>query len=314
MKDLLSDTSHVFISVIIPVYNAEKYLARCLDSVVSQTFKHFEVILVNDGSKDDSGDICDAYEKKDDRFKVIHQENQGQSAARNHALDYLAERSDSKWIVFVDSDDKIHPRYLELLYRAVVETGCLVSGCNYKKVYQDTDFPALNSDSYQIITAETMYCDRTVSAVSPWSKLYARKCFESLRFPLYKFHEDEFVLYKTIFQSKKICYYDMPLYMNFATPDSVTRSPWHSDRLVKLDAIQEQIEFFRSHGYRRAYKRAVTYYASTAKTFISSAEKWKNRDDVKKLKKLLIRHLVKHIPCFVLACIHPSSVKREELS
>jgi glycosyltransferase involved in cell wall biosynthesis len=110
------------ISVVIPVYRADKYLRRCLDSLLAQTFTDFEAILVDDGSPDNSGEICEEYSNLDSRFVAFHQQNQGQSVARNFALDWIFENSNSSFITFVDSDDWVHPQYLEALYSAIRET------------------------------------------------------------------------------------------------------------------------------------------------------------------------------------------------
>ena len=115
------------ISVIVPVYNVEIYLHRCVDSILAQTFTDFELILVDDGSPDNCGAICDEYAKKDSRVRVIHKENGGQSSARNRAI----EAAQGEWIHFVDSDDLIHPQMLEILYRAAQESGANISACSY---------------------------------------------------------------------------------------------------------------------------------------------------------------------------------------
>ena len=103
------------ISVIVPVYKVEEYLSRCVDSILSQTFEDFELILIDDGSPDNCGKICDEYTKKDNRVHVIHQENGGLSSARNAGIDWAFENSDSEWLTFIDSDDWVHIQYLDLL-------------------------------------------------------------------------------------------------------------------------------------------------------------------------------------------------------
>ena len=113
------------ISVIVPVYKAEAYLHACIDSILSQTFSDFELILVDDGSPDNCGAICDDYAARDSRVRVIHQKNQGQAAARNHAL--AAAKGD--WVCFVDSDDAVHPQMLERLRQAAAESGAAMSMC-----------------------------------------------------------------------------------------------------------------------------------------------------------------------------------------
>ena len=104
------------ISVIVPVYKVEQFLHRCVESILRQSFYNFELILVDDGSPDSCGDICDAYAAKDNRIHVIHQKNGGLSAARNSGIDYVMAHSDSHWLAFVDSDDWVHPDFLKILY------------------------------------------------------------------------------------------------------------------------------------------------------------------------------------------------------
>ena len=119
------------ISIIVPVYNVEKYLENCIESILNQTFKDFELILVDDGSTDNSGKICDIYEKKDSRIKVIHKNNGGLSSARNAGLDIAC----GKYVGFIDSDDSIHPRMYEILYDLIKKYESDISCCNYKKIY-----------------------------------------------------------------------------------------------------------------------------------------------------------------------------------
>ena len=114
------------ISVIVPVYKVEKYIHRCVDSILSQTFTDFELILVDDGSPDNCGKICDEYAEKDIRIHVIHQENGGLSAARNAGIDWVFANSDSEWITFIDSDDWVHPEYLERLLCLVLDRKSVV--------------------------------------------------------------------------------------------------------------------------------------------------------------------------------------------
>ena len=130
------------ISVIIQVYKAEAFLGECIDSILTQTFSDFELILVDDGSPDNSGAICEEYAAKDSRVSVIHQKNSGQAAARNHALT----KAKGNWICFIDSDDIIHPRMVELLYHAVSSSGAGISMCQYieglqvpENFYQEMD-------------------------------------------------------------------------------------------------------------------------------------------------------------------------------
>ena len=143
------------ISVIVPVYKVEPYLRRCVDSILAQTFSDIEVILVDDGSPDGCPAICDEYARLDKRVKVIHQKNGGLSAARNAGLDWVFANSDSQWISFVDSDDWVHPQFLEYLYRAIVDYNVKISVCSAKK-----------ADKYTVPSRDATYSFETYNALS----------------------------------------------------------------------------------------------------------------------------------------------------
>ena len=122
------------ISVIVPVYKVEKYIKRCIDSILIQTFQDFELILVDDGSPDKCSQICEKYAQRDERIVVLHRENGGLSAARNTGIDWTFLNSESKYITFIDSDDWIHPQYLDILYQAVINMKSPVSVVGFKRV------------------------------------------------------------------------------------------------------------------------------------------------------------------------------------
>ena len=125
------------ISVIVPVYKVEKYIHRCVDSILNQTFSDFELILVDDGSPDNCGAICDEYAAKDSRVVVIHQENGGLSAARNAGIDWAFANSDSQWLSFIDSDDWVHPEYLQKLLDTAVNNSAEVAFCTLTAFTED---------------------------------------------------------------------------------------------------------------------------------------------------------------------------------
>lgn len=129
--ELIENESCIEISVIIPVYNTEQYVEECLDSLIEQQFQNWECLLIDDGSIDNSGNICDRYAKKDSRFKVFHIENSGVSAARNLGL----ENTSGKYIAFIDSDDTVEPRYLSVLYEAMIQISPELTVCGYKRIY-----------------------------------------------------------------------------------------------------------------------------------------------------------------------------------
>ena len=124
----------VEISVIVPVYKVEKYIKRCIDSILIQTFQDFELILVDDGSPDKCGQICEEYSQKDKRIVVLHRENGGLSAARNTGIEWIFENSRSQYLTFIDSDDWIHPQYLEILLQVLKKNNVAVSVADFKSV------------------------------------------------------------------------------------------------------------------------------------------------------------------------------------
>lgn len=240
------------ISVIVPVYNVEKYIKRCIDSILNQTFNEFELILVDDGSPDNCGAICDEYAKRDNRVHVIHQKNGGLSAARNSGIAWALEKSDSEWISFIDSDDWVHPDYLLFLYKAVMETNLNVGLCKLKIVNGINDFNKENGDYYSISPQDLLYKDRG-NTVAACGKLYKKHDFTSTFFPVGKLHEDEFTTYKVIFRYQKIAFVNSNLYYYYVNPLSITQSKWSLRRLDVLSAFTEQLCFFKNKHYTKAF-------------------------------------------------------------
>ena len=236
------------ISVIVPVYKVETYIYRCIDSILSQTFRDFELILVDDGSRDKCGDICDEYAKQDNRIQVIHQKNGGLSAARNTGIGWSLKYSDSEWLNFIDSDDYVHPRYLETLYSIVKGKNVLLASCNYAMTKgEDLEVDEENK-TVRLLTSKQYYCENAVSATVAWGKLYQKHLFDNIRFPVGRYHEDEFTTYKLLFKCKKIGVISQPLYAYYQNHDGITHSvPWSKLTLHKIDALSEQIDYFRVH-------------------------------------------------------------------
>ncbi len=232
------------ISVIIPVYNTEHYLPRCLDSILAQTFPDFELLLVDDGSKDSSGAICDEYAAKDSRVRVFHQENKGQAAARNLALDWMYANSDSKFISFVDSDDWVHPEYLNLLYRGADEFGVNISQCLHLETDGTDKTPEVGYNSI-CVSAEEEYT-QWYSAFF-WGKLFNRSCMEHLRFPEGQVYEDVAIWYKLLFAEKTVAIVQETLYYYFFNPDSTVHSSWKPARLAQVEAWEEQFTYIAEH-------------------------------------------------------------------
>lgn len=227
------------ISVIVPVYKVEPYLRRCIDSVLAQDWKDFELILVDDGSPDRCGIICDEYAERDSRIRVIHKQNGGLSDARNAGID--AARGDC--LSFVDSDDYIAPAYLSYLYALLKSAeNCKVSQANHYIVREGKT--ALNSpgNGTVILTQgqafeAVLYHDRV--DVSAWGKLYERSVFDVLRFPVGKLYEDTFLFGSILLQTPVYVYGGEAQYYYVRRKDSIVGKAFSKNNLDYIEAVNE---------------------------------------------------------------------------
>lgn len=211
------------ISIVIPVYNAEKYLARCLDSILNQTFTDYEVILVNDGSKDDSILVCQSYVEKDSRIKLIDKENGGLSSARNTGL----KQATGEYIGFVDNDDWISENFYEKLYNTIIETGCDIAFCDVVRKNEKKHKIRLNLKSVQVAEEinEKLELAQFNSHRGVWNKLYKRYLFDNgLQFEEGKDYEDGLFTLQALCQCKNIVSVPDAYYFYFINPTSIVRS------------------------------------------------------------------------------------------
>ena len=213
------------LSIIVPVYNVEPDLQRCVDSILAQTFTDFELILVDDGSLDNCPAICDEYVKKDSRIIVVHNKNIGVSAARNTGLDIAR----GEYIGFVDSDDFIHPHMYERLFKALSRSKADIAMCNCKSVDKDGE---LFDKQYELLSdwetsgPEILHTikDRmalNVHYIVVWNKIYARYLWEDLRFPVGRIHEDEYTAHYLYGMAQKVISIHDQLYYYRRTPKSI---------------------------------------------------------------------------------------------
>lgn len=242
------------ISVIVPVYKVEKYIHRCVDSVLSQSFRDFELILVDDGSPDTCGTICDEYAAMDSRIIVIHQENGGLSAARNAGIDWAFANSDSQWLTFVDSDDWIHPQMLERLYTRAIDFSADLSVCGLFCFSCEEDLrsvPQPQGDG-EIFTGKVactnLYKMNGKVSIEACSKLYSKYLFLNLRFPVGKIHEDQAVVPLVLYNARYVVTTRDLLYSYYRREDSITGISFSERRFDDIDALNSCILFFRNHG------------------------------------------------------------------
>lgn len=224
------------ISVIVPVYNVEQYAGRSFDCLIAQTYTEFEAILVDDGSTDSSGKICDEYALKDKRFKVVHKENGGLSSARNEGIKYAA----GVYIAFMDSDDMISPEFLSRLYSAVKKTGADIAICKEVMFSSVDELPAaaLPSEAEVISYADYM---RNVykyhsTYIPAWNKLYKREIFSDVSFPVGRLHEDTFTTPLCAGKAEKIAVINDALYYYYRNASGIIHSKFSPRRLDDLEA------------------------------------------------------------------------------
>ena len=250
------------ISIILPVYNVEKYIDACMESLLKQTMEEFELIVVNDGSTDKSGEKCIEWSKKDSRIRLIEQKNQGLSAARNSGL----EIAKGEYIAFVDSDDTVENNYLQVLYDNAVKNDAQVSVCNYRLVWEteklseETVFPAGGKG------VETVFTGREATAkiikenkrfmITAWGKLYHKSLTPFLYYPTGRTHEDEFITYKVLYQANKVVVTMLPLYHYLQRGSGIMGTDYKLNRLDKVVALRESVLFFEE-----VKDREMTAYA-----------------------------------------------------
>ena len=280
------------VSVIVPVYNVEKYLHRCVDSILAQMFTDFELILVDDGSTDNCGAICDEYAQKDSRVHVIHQENSGLSAARNAGIDWVCGSRDSEWLCFVDSDDWVHPRMLEYLYHAVQETMAKICACNYVSV---TKYEQPNDLEYMkpiLKDGLDFYSENYIAGVLASNKIYHKSVFEEERYPIARIHEDEYISFKLLYRAGKIAWLNIPLYNYFQNNNGITKQAFSLARLNRIWALEEQHIFFESIGRGDLIRITEEKMLGTYYYQITELCKF---PEYKRIQKLLIHKLYKLI-------------------
>lgn len=229
------------ISIIVPIYNVEKYLNKCIDSIINQTYKNIEIILINDGSEDNSGKICDKYAKEDSRIKVIHKKNGGLSDARNVGID----ASQGDYIAFIDSDDWVDLYMIERLYNLIIQHKADIVQGDYIEVYdEDNILKNITKEEINFYNSnqmlEYLYGEKYVKTVVVWNKLYKKELFDQIRFPKGRLHEDEFTTYKVIHRANTIIDSNLPVYYYRQRESSIMNSDFNIKRFDILDACIEQ--------------------------------------------------------------------------
>lgn len=260
------------ISVIIPVYNVQRYLLRIINDLENQSFKDFEVLLIDDGSTDKSGDICDHVSQTSPlSVRVVHKKNGGLSDARNVGIDI----SNGQYLTFIDPDDNITPDYLEYLYNLILKSDCLVSVCSHIVMRGNSEHVGVqNGKDYEIVSSRD-YIKGLLYHVhfdtSAWAKLFDRNLFKNVLFPKGKLYEDLATIYKLVIAAGKVCVGNEPKYLYNIRDESITNTKFSKSQLDFIDVtkkMKEDIDNTFPELKMATEERLVFSYISTlTKTF-----------------------------------------------
>lgn len=233
------------VSIIIPVYNVEKYIRRCIDSVLNQTYKNIEIILIDDGSPDSCPDICNKYAKENNIIKVIHKKNGGLSDARNAGIDIAK----GKYVTFIDSDDYVEQNYVEVLYTSLKKTHADISIGSHVVRYEtgkiiDKSINDEYLDTPKNILDKILY-DENVD-LSAWAKLYKTKLFDNIRFPKDRLYEDAATTYKLIDKCNKIVVCSQPIYNYMIRKNSITNNSFSIKKMDLIISTKEMCDYIKN--------------------------------------------------------------------
>lgn len=251
------------ISVIVPIYKVEPYLRKCVDSIICQTYKNLEIILVDDGSPDNCGLMCDEYAKQDTRVRVIHKTNGGLSDARNAGLDIVT----GEYIAFVDSDDWIEPFMYEKLLDNMVHFNADMAVCGVSDdIEKNNGYQRLKVSNYGI----SVFAENNIEAMkryfygswAAWDKLYRTDLFEGIRYPIGEINEDEAIVLQLLEKCRVICYTNTVCYHYVRREASITTSAFSIQKLAWYRHCKANFEWIRTHHPELTNYAAARYRSS----------------------------------------------------
>ncbi|MGM9978893.1 MAG: glycosyltransferase family 2 protein [Clostridium sp.] len=277
------------ISVIVPVYNVEKYLSKCIQSIINQTYKNLEIILIDDGSQDNSSKLCDEYSLKDSRISVIHKKNGGLSSARNVGLS----NANGDYITFIDSDDWIDQNMISTLFNIINQEKSDIAVCNYFLAYNEEiqiQKDKIEIKNFSNIEALKKLYDEKLKIVMTIAccKLFKRELFNNINFPDGRIHEDEFTTYKLLYKAEKISYTNKKFYYYRQRKDSIMNSAFNKKKLDIIYALEERIKFIKeSVNDMELYNLVVKgYYITILRRYYLYSKSCPNeKRELKELKK-----------------------------
>lgn len=278
------------ISVIVPVYNVEKYLERCVKSIAAQTYKDLEILLIDDGSTDKSGKMCDDFQQTDSRIKAFHKQNGGLSDARNYGIEHSA----GEFISFVDSDDYIDEKMLETLHRLITENDADLAVCSAMDVFEGKEVTQVKEiKEFNLNKVESYkYMLRGDGIPSACNKLYKRQTVGDVRFPVGKLYEDGFFTPQILKKVEKTAVTSKPMYYYFRRADSITTKPFRKGDLDVIEAYDKCVK-----QVKELCPEALPYAEFRYRNaYFNVLDKMLMRDDCKEIPeyKQVVKYLKKH--------------------
>lgn len=279
-------SQEIFVSIIVPVYDVEEYLVECIESILAQTWKHFEIILVDDGSTDSSGKMCDEYAEKYNCIFVIHKKNGGLSSARNAGIDVAR----GNYLAFIDSDDVVHPDYLRELVKIVEKENADLVACDFcvGTLCQWNVTPEIRYDIRCNKDALRKMNDNDVVVTVAWNKLYQAKFFKQygLRYPEGKIHEDMFLTPQVLCHTEKMVITNQKLYFYRQRKNSIMNSSFSMKQLDALDAIEFRIKLFENWDEKKLQMQECESYIRKVKELYVKMENIETSEYEEAKKKL----------------------------
>lgn len=254
------------VSVIVPIYGVEQYLERCIKSIQNQTYNNLEILLVDDGSPDNCGEICDKYAEKDSRIRVIHKQNGGLSDARNAGIEVAS----GEYYFLLDSDDWIHNQTIEIMMRMITDNNCDLAICGYQYAYEGKEYADKKLNLTDVLgqykqvnsyRAQEIYFtnpDKRLEYTVAWNKIYHKDLFNNIRYPKGKVHEDEFTTFKLLHEAGNIGIIKEPLYYYFVRNDSIM-GEFKASRFDAFDGYLEKMRFYMKWNYSELATKSLLH-------------------------------------------------------
>lgn len=285
------------ISVIVPIYNVEKYLERCVESIINQTYKNLEIILVDDGSPDNCPQMCDDYAKKDSRIKVVHKKNGGLSDARNAGMKVAT----GEYVSFIDSDDYISLDFYETLLQTMVDNDSDIVECGVVKFYENEKFDEYSDDqmikNFNTVDGLEELINENSFHQYVWNKLYKSSIALDIPYEVSKLNEDDFWTYQIFGRAKRVTRLNRTLYYYFQRSSSIMGNGYNIRRLDEIEGKANRQKYIEKYFPSLVVQSKLNLYATCIFSY-QSVLKYMNGEDKKKASKIITKYRKQCEPSF----------------